>query len=151
MLSPVALVSRKCRDVSTWSGRRRAVSPAFGVPARWPDRRQRRRRRSPAFPLKGKGQNLAVGTEPWGVAVVLGSIPFVFGLGFAVWAVRHLEDRRRIYVVTRALLYLILGIGLVAGHWMPFIGVASIAFFFAGAIAVALARQRILGAGRASA
>jgi hypothetical protein len=92
-----------------------------------------------------------VGTEPWGVAIVLGSIPFVFGLGLAVWAVRHLDGRKRIYVVTRASLCLILGIGLVAGHWMPSMGVTSIAFFFAAAIAVALARRRILGAGRASA
>ena len=92
-----------------------------------------------------------MGTEPWGVAVVLGSIPFVFGVGLAVWAIRNLDGRKRIYVVTRASLYLILGIGLVAGHWMPSIGVASIVLFFAGAVGVALARRRMLGAGSAGA
>lgn len=85
------------------------------------------------------------------MAVVLGSMPFVFGLGLAVWAFRNLDGRKRIYVVTRASLYLILGVGLIAGHWRPSIGVASIAFFFAGVVSIALARRRILGAGSASA
>ena len=55
-----------------------------------------------AFRLKRTGHNLVVGTESWGVAIVLGSIPFVFGVGLAVWAVSNLGGRKRIYVVTRA-------------------------------------------------
>lgn len=139
----------KCREVFQWrpAGRyhRRSVFPRLpeGASARLGDHR--------AFRLKGTGHNLVVGTESWGVAIALGSIAFVFGLGLAVWAVRDLGGRNRIYVVTRASLYLILGIGLVAGHWMRSIGVASVAFFFAGAITVAFARRRILGAGSASA
>ncbi len=98
----------------------------------------------------GTGAQSCSWAEPWGVAVVLGSIPFLFGLGFTVWAVRNLGGRERIYVVTRASLYLVLGVGLVAGHWSPSIGVASMAFFFIGVVSVALAGRRILGSGSAS-
>ncbi len=58
-----------------------------------------------------------VGAEPWAVAVLLGSLPVLLGLGLSLWAIRRFDGRKRIYFATRGSLYVVLGVGLIAGHW----------------------------------
>jgi hypothetical protein len=92
-----------------------------------------------------------VGEEPWGVAVVLGSFPFLLGLALALWSIPRFEGRKRIYFATRGSLYLVLGVGLNVGHWRTSVGIAPVVFFIIGQVVLAVTRRRILGTGWAGA
>lgn len=78
------------------------------------------------------------------MAIVLGSLPLLLGVGLGVWSIRALAGRERVYVTMRASLYIILGFGLVVGHWSPSVGLASVVLFITGLVAVGLGRTRIL-------
>ncbi len=83
------------------------------------------------------------------MAITLGAIPLLFGVGLLVWTLRALEGRKRTYVTARACLYLVLGVGMIGGHWAPAVGLALIGLSAVGLIAIAVARRRILGVGGA--
>lgn len=85
------------------------------------------------------------------MAVPVGSIPLLLGLALGLWSIRRFDGRSRIYFATRGSLYLFLGLGLIAGHWKPLIGVAAVVFFIAGQVGLGLARRRILGTSSAGA
>jgi hypothetical protein len=98
-----------------------------------------------------------VGSEPWGVAVFLGSIFLYVGLAYVWWALRFTRPDRDAgepnaagvcrYFLLRASVYLLLGGSLIVGHWLPNIGMALMLLAFALLLTLAFrpVRRRIVG------